>query len=122
MFIIKILILNFGCILKAAGKDKGGSTRLKTGGDVVWSETRWGYPVDSFSAYARVSTSLAHKADVEEKRKRADVEGNKKWDLRYSKKRESEAENKCHNLKCFIGDSNPRPNLEDSTHLTTTPS
>ena len=36
-------------------------------------------------------TNIAHQAIVEDKRKRVDAKGNKMWDLKDSKKRESEA-------------------------------
>ena len=68
------------------------SNELKYGGDDVRSETGWEDHVDGLSAFAKVAMNHAHEVIVEEKRKRAENEGNKKYDLRHLKKRETEGQ------------------------------
>ena len=79
------------CILKAARKGKIEFEKLKSGGDVVRSKTGWEDLVDGLSAFAKVATTQAHEVIIEEKRKWAENEDNKKRELRSAKKRETES-------------------------------
>ena len=76
--------------MKASRKGEIESEKLKSGGDVVRSNTGWEDPVDDLSAFAMVATNQAHEVIMEENRKWEENEDNKNRELRSGKKRETE--------------------------------